>query len=178
MKTQMNQLGVVGLVLVLLITSLSFGQPPEDDQDDRPEMRKQQRPHHAPLLRGLFHIDLTNDQKEQIETILQSNKEGAEAAHEAIKAAKEALHTAVESEDETAIRSAAADLGHATGEQAVVHISIIKAVKSVLTEEQLTELADLKEKAKKWMKDGKFERGQGPRRGLPRGGNQGPKQTP
>ena len=51
------------------------------------------------------------------------------------------------------------------GKAAVTRLSVVQAIKSVLTE-----LAELKEKAEQWMQDSKF--GRGPKRGR-RGGPQG-----
>ena len=163
MKTRTAQLCTVGMILALL-TGMSFAQPPQGpgpqgDPNDRPDMRRGDRPHHSPLLRCLHQIDLTDEQKDQIETILENNKDGTDAARAAVRDAKQALGAAIDSDDTAAIQAAAADLGTAIGNRAVQRVSVASAVKAVLTADQLAELEELKEKAKKWMKDGKFKRG-------------------
>jgi Spy/CpxP family protein refolding chaperone len=103
--------------------------------------------HHGPgIARALRRLDLTEQQRESIKSILESARETAEPGREAVADAKEVLHTAVaEGADETAIREAAENLGKVIGDQAVSKAATIALIKEVLTEEQLAQLQEMKD---------------------------------
>jgi Spy/CpxP family protein refolding chaperone len=100
------------------------------------------------MLRILRRLDLTEEQHEQVRTILEDNKESAQTAEKAVQDARKALHqTVIDQQGEEAIRNAAAEIGTAIGNQAVLKTQTIAAVKGVLTEEQKQKLETMKEKA-------------------------------
>ena len=100
-----------------------------------------------PVLGILRRLDLTEEQKEQVKTILKDNRETSREAQKAVRNTMKAVHQAVMDEaGEEAIRDAAAQAGRAIGDQAVLRAQVAIDVKSVLTEEQLQKLESIKEK--------------------------------
>jgi Spy/CpxP family protein refolding chaperone len=94
-------------------------------------------------------LDLTEEQKLLIEEILEVARPEMEVAREAVAEAAETLHEAViEGATEDVIREAATVLGIAIGDEAVLKVSVITSIKSVLTEEQLVELEEIKSRLK------------------------------
>lgn len=124
-----------------------------------------------PILRALGRLDVTDEQHAQIKAILDDNAEGMEAAREAMDEAMAALHDATVNEaDEATLQAAATQVGVAAGQKASTHVALMKRIKSVLTEEQLNALAELKEQRD----TGQARRGAGPGMGPgPRGHQRG-----
>jgi hypothetical protein len=92
-------------------------------------------------------LDLTKEQVEQMQAIVEEAQPDAGAAADAVADAQEALHEAVTggaSEEE--IRAAARALGALIGNQAVLHAQTLALIKAVLTEEQLKEFDKVKTK--------------------------------
>ncbi|MCH8193277.1 MAG: Spy/CpxP family protein refolding chaperone [Planctomycetes bacterium] len=99
-----------------------------------------------PILHALSRLDVTEEQHVQIRTILDDNAEGMEAAREALNEAMATLRDATMNEaDDATLQAAATQVGIAAGLQATTHVALMKSIKSVLTEEQLNTLAELKE---------------------------------
>ena len=89
---------------------------------------------------GAAQLNLTDEQKQAIRTICQQSRADANEVVAAIDDARAALHEAViAGADEAKIRAAAAALGTAIGNQAVLQAQTIAAAKAVLTEEQRKE---------------------------------------
>ncbi len=109
-----------------------------------------QGPAHPMGLHGLLRqLDLTTEQQEAIQVIHEDNRETVESAREAVHAAMTALHDAVMAEEgEEAVRNAAALVGAAIGEEAILRVQTQLTVKAVLTEAQLAELETLKAELK------------------------------
>jgi Spy/CpxP family protein refolding chaperone len=106
------------------------------------------------MLRVLRRLDLTEEQHEQVRTILEDNKENAQTVEKGVRDAQKALHDAVINEaGEEAIRNAAAEVGTAIGNQAVLRTQTAASVKGVLTEEQLQKLDTIKEKMQEIRED-------------------------
>jgi len=99
-------------------------------------------------LRILRQLNLTDEQVEAINEVLKANQEKGEAARKAVSEAMKALHEAVIKGDEAGIREAAANLGKALGDGAVLKASTMTSVKKVLTDEQRKELEELTAKLK------------------------------
>jgi Spy/CpxP family protein refolding chaperone len=102
-------------------------------------------PAHADALGAIaWWLDLTKEQKTQIQKIREEAKSDAEAAEKAVADARDAVHGAViGGAAEELIRAAATTLGEAIGNQAVLHAKTLAAAKAVLTEEQRKELAKI-----------------------------------
>jgi Spy/CpxP family protein refolding chaperone len=97
----------------------------------------------------MHRLNLTDTQREKIETILDASRDKMETAREAVDKAHKALQDAIAADaNETAIRSAAAALGTAIGDEAVLKAATMKEIKAVLTADQLKKLADIQAKMK------------------------------
>lgn len=125
--------------------------------------------HGVPILRALPRLNLTEQQHEQVESILDESRENMQAAHENVREAMQTLHQAVGDEaDVDTIRTAAAEIGQALGDEAVLKVSIAVSIKDLLTEEQLEELEELKAQAEQRAEEFRPRRSRrGPRREQP-----------
>jgi Spy/CpxP family protein refolding chaperone len=94
-------------------------------------------------------LDLTDAQREKIEGIVEARQEKVDAARRTLAKAHKTLAKATQGDaNEAAIRGAAAALGTAIGDEAVLRVAILKEIKAVLTAEQLAQLETLKGKMK------------------------------
>jgi Spy/CpxP family protein refolding chaperone len=94
-------------------------------------------------------LDLTDDQHDKIETILDTSRDKVEKAQKAVGTARKALDDAVAGDaNEAAIRSAATALGAAIGDEAVLRAATMKEIKAVLTAEQLKTLEEIQARMK------------------------------
>lgn len=111
------------------------------------------------ILRVLHQLELTEEQREEVKTIMTDHKEAAKTTHQALRDAQIVLHEAVvDGAGEEVIRSAAADVGTAMADQAVGQSALVTSIKEVLTEEQLTKLAEMREEMKERMEKGREAR--------------------
>jgi Spy/CpxP family protein refolding chaperone len=94
-------------------------------------------------------LDLTDAQREKIETIMDDNHAKASAARRAVEKTRRALEEATASDaNEPAIRKAAAALGTALGDEAVLKVKTMKDIKAVLTPDQIKKLDEIKTEMK------------------------------
>lgn len=108
-------------------------------------------------------LELTEEQRESIQAIVESNEENAKESRKAIHEAMQALHEAAAEGTEAEIIAAGKALGDAFTEQALQRANIMKQVKEVLTDEQIEQLGELKAQMKERMQQ-RWEKGQdGPR---------------
>jgi len=165
MNTRTNIMVLAGLSAVLLWGGSVFAAP-QDDQDG-PPMRQGpggqgmrpmpggpgmgQGPGGADGVMGAImqKLDLTEEQREKIETIRDDNHAKTSAARRAVEKARRALEEAIAANaDEAALHKAATTLGNALGDEAVLKVKTIKEIKAVLTPEQLKKLDELKAEMK------------------------------
>lgn len=87
------------------------------------------------VLRG---IDLTEAQREQVRTIMQSHQTEFQQVRTKLRDAHRAMADAVQAEmlDEAAIRARSADVGSAMADEAVLNAKVRAEVSSILTAEQ------------------------------------------
>ncbi len=87
-------------------------------------------------------INITSDQRTQIHQVIQNHKAEIAPAATLVVEKRRALREAVmaDSADETAIRTAADDLGKAAGDMAVVASKVVVDIKPILTAEQIEQL--------------------------------------
>jgi len=112
----------------------------------------------AGLVRLLRWLDLTDEQRQVIQAVLEDNREQLAAAHQAVTEARQALNELVfDGADEQAVRQAAEVLAAAVADEAVLRAGVISAVKEALTDEQLESLSTLRQRLA-WMR----QRGRGP----------------
>lgn len=120
------------------------------------------------IFRFLRQLDLTEEQRDVIHDVLESNKAAAEATQEAVHAARQSLHEAVVQEaDEEAIRAIAQAMAKAVGDHAIQQVAVTKEIKNVLTEAQKEALASLMSQGPETRQRG--PQGRGPRAGAGRG---------
>jgi len=105
--------------------------------------------HGRPMMLGriLQKLDLTGEQTNQIKAIREANKEQMKNARKAVAEATKALReTAFQDTNEATIRAAAAALGNALGDKALLKAKTMASIKKVLTAEQITKFNELRAK--------------------------------
>jgi Spy/CpxP family protein refolding chaperone len=119
-------------------------------------------------------LGLTEEQRTEIKGILENCKENQEATKGAIPDAMKALHKAAEDGDEAAVDDAAKALADAFKQKALQKAATMKAVKALLTDEQVAQLDEIKAEMKERMQQ-RREKGQDSPRGKHgKGRKQGP----
>ena len=105
-------------------------------------------------LRGL---ELTDAQREQVRTIMESHSADQKAVGDKMIAARKALHEAIAADtlDEAAIRAAAAEVGAAEADAAVLQAKIHGEVFAILTPEQVKKAKELRSEMENRMKEGR-----------------------
>ena len=99
------------------------------------------------LQLALRRLDLTDEQRQKIKSVIQDGKTSRQTARRAVVDATEALHKAVaDGATEADIRQAATTLGTAIGNQAVLRAATTASIKQVLTPEQLEELKKIQDR--------------------------------
>ena len=93
----------------------------------------------------LGRLDLSTEQRDQVRTVMEENREAVGAQLPEMRAAREALAEAVSSAevDEERIRSLAADVGRLAGDAAVRRAQVYAAVWQVLTPEQQARVEEI-----------------------------------
>ncbi len=130
----------------LLMASASWAMGPRGEMD--PERM---------VPRMSEHLDLSEEQEQQITTILEENKAQMKADHERINEIRDALHQQRENFDAGEAQKLADELGEITTRMAYQAASKHAQVYQLLDEEQREELAELQEKRdqhkdKRWSK--------------------------
>ncbi len=97
------------------------------------------------ILKMKEELGLSDSQVELLKALKGEVKEQMKAGQDAVKAKREALQEAVKSgAEESVIRAAAAELGKALGDQAVLKVSTKAKIDGILTEDQKSKLKELK----------------------------------
>ena len=98
----------------------------------------------------LRYLDLSDDQRESIRTVVREHRENGAASRQALRAAQRKLRDAVTAEvvNETTIRAAAAEAASFRADAAVRRAEMHAAVLAVLTTDQRAELSQLRENAR------------------------------
>ncbi len=96
--------------------------------------------------RALTSLDLTDDQKTQVKTILQDEGPKVEPLVDELLRSKKALFEAVHSRtfDEKAVRAAASDSAKATTDLAVERARMVSRFRRILTDEQQDRLESIR----------------------------------
>lgn len=100
---------------------------------------------------ALGRLDVTDAQRQQIRTIVQSHRQEFQALAERRRTAQHALQAAITADplDEAAIRSASAALAEVQADDAVLRAKVHREVFAVLTPEQQAKAKALREEAQK-----------------------------
>jgi Spy/CpxP family protein refolding chaperone len=102
---------------------------------------------------GFRQLGLTDDQRQQVRTIMDRHREDFRSLGERMRTAREAVHAAVTSEspDESAIRTASAALADVQADGAVLRAKVHQEVWAVLTPEQREKAKSLRaEREQRW----------------------------
>jgi Spy/CpxP family protein refolding chaperone len=94
-------------------------------------------------------LNLTDDQKAQIKTILRSEKDTLKPLLGQLHAARENLRTAIRASDanETTVRAAAARVAAVEADLAVERMKIYGKIAPILTDEQRQQISDVEQNA-------------------------------
>lgn len=97
------------------------------------------------LLLPLRRLDLSDEQREQVRTVIGESREAARTHRRQTRAARESLAEAVTAGtvDEERIRTLAADLGRLAGDGAVRRAQVYAAVWQILTPEQQARVEEI-----------------------------------
>jgi len=123
------------------------------------------------LMRALHRLDLSDDQKDTLKALRESNKDAVQANREQVRNAKKALREEMQAElvNLDAVRSLAGDVGAVGVELAVFRAAMKNQMMEILTKEQRAELQEMarkrQERVEQWKAEG------GPRSKGRRGGH-------
>ena len=97
---------------------------------------------------GLRGIDLTDAQREQLRTIMESHKQEFEAVRTKLREAHQGLATATNAQavDEAAIRARSTALATALADEAILRAKVRVEVNGILTAEQLQQLQERRQR--------------------------------
>ena len=100
---------------------------------------------------GLRGIDLTDAQRDQLRTIMESHKQEFEAVRTKLREAHQGLATATNAQtvDEAAIRARSTALATALADEAILRAKVRVEVNGILTAEQLQQLQERKAEVQK-----------------------------
>jgi len=92
-----------------------------------------------------YRLDLTDDQKLQIDSMIKAHQAEFAPFHEEMKQARLALYDAIHAEtiDDAAIRDAAARVGELEADRAVARAEMFQKVRATLTPEQQAEAMEM-----------------------------------
>jgi Spy/CpxP family protein refolding chaperone len=151
MKMGKRSLMAVGAVL-LVLGSLALADegksaPDQSASSDKTVVKPESGEPGGWLLSLAWRLDLTKEQVARIRAIVEEAQPQAKEAAAVVDAAQAALHEAVvNGASEQDIRVAAGALGIVIGDQAVLRVQTLAAIKAVLTEEQLNRFDQIKAK--------------------------------
>lgn len=100
---------------------------------------------------GLRQLDLSDAQRQQVRTIMQSHRDEFKAIGEKMRTARGRLHDAVQADsvNEEAIRTASSDLSQVQADAAVLRAKVHQEVFATLTPEQQQKAKTLRAEAEK-----------------------------
>ena len=129
--------GVLLMVGLFAVADTAWGQPADGPGLRRGRMGRRAGPLGGPLL-PLGRLGLTQAQQEQVQAVMEQNRQATRTAEERVREVRQALQDAVtaDSVNEGAIRAVATELGLAEGDAAVQRAYVHAAVWQLLTPEQ------------------------------------------
>lgn len=106
---------------------------------------------------GLRQLDLTDAQREQVRTIMESHRDAQKAIGDRMRTARKALQDAIAADtfDENAVRAAAGAVSAVDADAAVLQAKIHGEVFAILTPEQVKKAKELRTEMENRMKEGR-----------------------
>jgi periplasmic protein CpxP/Spy len=105
----------------------------------------------------LRELDLTDAQRQQVRTIMESHRDEQKAIGDRMRTARQALQNAIAADafDEAAIRAKAAEVAAVDADAAVLQAKVRAAVAAILTPEQAKKAKELRTEMENRMKEGR-----------------------
>ena len=123
----------------------------------------------APLRRGYLHriaqrLNLTDEQKAQIKSILEAEKGTLKDLRIQLRSSREKLRDTIQAADtnENSVRAASAKVAAVEANLAVERMKIFAKIAHILTDEQLQELKDLEKRADAFVNQAVSQAGESP----------------
>lgn len=137
---------ILSLVLVAMGAMFVFAQDGAANKDGKRGFGKRGGHHrggHGMMLRGL---DLTDEQKAQVKTIMQSSRESSKPLREQMKANRQKLQTLSDSGnfDQAQVQALADEQGRLTAQMIVEKEKVKSQISAILTAEQKAKAAEMK----------------------------------
>jgi protein CpxP len=137
---------ILSIVLVAMGAMFVFAQDGAGQKDGKRGFGKRGGHHrggHGMMLRGL---DLTDEQKAQVKTIMQSSKEASKPLREQMKANRQKLQTLSDSGnfDQAQVQALADEQGKLTAQMIVEKEKVKSQISAILTTEQKAKAAEMK----------------------------------
>jgi Spy/CpxP family protein refolding chaperone len=111
----------------------------------------------GPRLERLFErLDLSDEQQAEVEQLVAGHRDGMRPRLELLRDKRQALHEQIHAEtfDESAIRTAAAELAEVEADVAVARGDVLQQLRGVLTPEQAAEMQELIEQRQQRFQEG------------------------
>lgn len=95
---------------------------------------------------GFRELDLTDDQKTQVKSIVDSHQAEFKAVGETMRAARDGMQSLIEADtlDESAVRAKSVEVAAAEADAAILNAKVRAQTQQILTAEQLAKLKELK----------------------------------
>ena len=132
-----------GLAAVLISGSvLALAQPPQGPGGQGPRMSRGGPGHRGMMEFGLRGLDLSDAQKEQVKSIMDSHKTEFQALGEKMRQAHAAFAQTTQGEtiDEAAVRAKSTAIASVMADEAILRAKVRAEVQAILTPEQLEQL--------------------------------------
>lgn len=151
---------ILSIVLVAMGAMFVFAQDGAGQKDGKRGFGKRGGHHrggHGMMLRGL---DLTDEQKTQVKTIMQSSRESSKSLREQMKANRQKLQTLSDSGnfDQAQVQALADEQGKLTAQMIVEKEKVKSQISAILTPEQKAKAAEMKAQFKQKREERKQKR--------------------
>lgn len=151
---------ILSIVLVAMGAMFVFAQDGAGQKDGKRGFGKRGGHHrggHGMMLRGL---DLTDEQKAQVKTIMQSSREASKPLREQMKANRQKLQALSDSGnfDQAQVQALADEQGRLTAQMIVEKEKVKSQISAILTTEQKAKAAEMKAQFKQKREERKQKR--------------------
>ncbi len=143
------------LIMTLAVALIFGGFAWAEQEHDNMMFEGRHKGHHKGMdnepMRLFKKLDLTQEQQELVDKVIDQYKGHRQALHEQIDAAKKNLHQTVRADqfDEQKIRTASQTLASSNEEIAVLMGNMFSDIRQILTPEQIEKMAEMRERRQK-----------------------------